>query len=138
MKTNPEKIQAKAVGQQTYNENITFNLENNVITCEESMKLLGVTIDFKLNFDKHVSNICKKGIKAIKCPKKNWEAFVQNILDIYILNIYYSFILSNFNYCLLTWHFCGEVNTKENEKIQEGALRFIYSDYNSSYESLLV
>ena len=91
MKTNPEKIQAKAVGQQTYNENSTFNLENNVITCEESMKLLGVTIDFNLNFDKHVSNICKKGIKAIKCPKKNWEAFVQNILDIYIYTIIYSF-----------------------------------------------
>ena len=51
MKANPEKFQATAVAQQTRNENIIFNLENNVINCEESVKLLGVTIDFQLNFD---------------------------------------------------------------------------------------
>ena len=43
------------------------------------------------------------------------------------LNVYYSFVLSNFNYCPLTWHFCGEVNTKKIEKIQERALRLILS-----------
>ena len=41
-------------------------------------------------------------------------------------------------YCPLTWHFCGETNTKKIEKIQERALRFIYSDYSTSYESLLI
>jgi hypothetical protein len=53
------------------------------------------------------------------------------------LTIYYSFILSNFNYCPLVWHFCGESNTKKLEKIQERALRFIYNDSDSSYENLL-
>ena len=51
--------------------------------------------------------------------------------------IYYSFILSNLNYCPLVWHFCGENNTKKLESIQERALRFIYEDENSSYEKLL-
>ena len=46
--------------------------------------------------------------------------------------------MSNFKYCPLTWHFCGEVNTKKIEKIQERALRFICSDYSSSYEPLLI
>ena len=46
--------------------------------------------------------------------------------------------MSNFNYCPLSWHFCGEKNTKKIEKIQERALRFIYRDYDSSYESLLL
>jgi hypothetical protein len=45
------------------------------------------------------------------------------------LTIYYSFILSNFNYCPVTWHFGSEKNTKKMEKIQERALRFIYNDY---------
>ena len=53
------------------------------------------------------------------------------------LTIYYSFIMSNFNYCPLVWHFCGEVNTKKVEKIQEMALRFIYEDYSASYDELL-
>ena len=53
------------------------------------------------------------------------------------LTIYYSFITSNFSYCPLTWHFCGEQNTKMIEKIQEHALRFIYDDFQNSYEFML-
>jgi hypothetical protein len=53
------------------------------------------------------------------------------------LTIYYSFIMSNFNHCPLVWHFCGEVNTKKVEKIQERALRCIYEDYSASYDDLL-
>jgi hypothetical protein len=45
--------------------------------------------------------------------------------------------MSNFSYCPLTWHFCGEQNTKKIEKIQERALRFIYDDFQNSYEFLL-
>jgi hypothetical protein len=43
---------------------------------------------------------------------------------------------SNFSYCPLTWHFCTE-QKKKIEKIQERALRFIYNDSDSSYETLL-
>ena len=53
----------------------------------------------------------------------------------------YILLLSNFNYCPLTWHFCGEKNTKKIEKIQERALRslrFIYRDYDSNFESMLI
>ena len=41
------------------------------------------------------------------------------------------------NFCPLTWHFCGETNIKKLEKIQERALRFIYNDFDSNYESRL-
>ena len=51
--------------------------------------------------------------------------------------MYYSFIMSNFNYCPLVWQFCGEVNTKKIEKIQQRTVRFIYQDYTSSYDTLL-
>jgi hypothetical protein len=37
----------------------------------------------------------------------------------------------------LGWHFCTEKNSKKLEKVQERALRFVYKDYNSSYEELL-
>ena len=53
------------------------------------------------------------------------------------ITIYYSFILSNFNSCPVTWHFCSENNTKKNERIQERALRFIYEDYENTDENLL-
>jgi hypothetical protein len=37
----------------------------------------------------------------------------------------------------LAWHFCSKANTIKLEKIQERTLRFIYEDYNSTYEELL-
>jgi hypothetical protein len=53
------------------------------------------------------------------------------------LTIYYSFILSNFNYCPVIWHFCSEANTKKMVKIQGRALKFIYNENHSTYEELL-
>jgi hypothetical protein len=60
------------------------------------------------------------------------------IISIYTIQCTKTFILSNFNFCPLSWHFCSEANTNKIEKIQERALRFIYNDYNSTYESLLI
>ena len=37
MKANPEKFQAIAVGEKTKVEDITFNLDNNIIKCEENV-----------------------------------------------------------------------------------------------------
>jgi hypothetical protein len=30
------------------------------ISCDEVAKLLGIDIDYQLNFDKHIKNICRK------------------------------------------------------------------------------
>ena len=38
----------------------------------------------------------------------------------------------------MPWHFCTEKNSKKIEKVQERALRFVYEDYNSSYDNLLL
>ena len=53
------------------------------------------------------------------------------------LNIFRCFVQSHFNYCPIVWHFCGQQNTRKLEKIQERGLRFVYNDYNSTYEELL-
>ena len=53
------------------------------------------------------------------------------------LTIFHTLTLSNSNYCSLAWHFCNENNSRKLEKIQERALRFVYEDFDSSYEELL-
>ena len=110
-----------------------FNLNGINLSCEDEVKLLGVTIDFKLNFNTHISNICKKAARQLNALKR----IGKHLNRLGKLTIYYSFIMSNFSYCSLTWHFCGEQNTKKIEKIQERALRFIYDDFQNSYEFLL-
>ena len=60
MQANPDKFQALAIGKKSHEKNITFDLNNTSISCENDVKLLGVTIDFRLGFSKHVSDICRK------------------------------------------------------------------------------
>jgi hypothetical protein len=44
MKTNPDKFQAIAIGPKTNKHNLSFDLKGNKITCEENVKLLGITV----------------------------------------------------------------------------------------------
>ena len=47
-----------------------------------------------------------------------------------------SFVMSNFNYCPLVWHFTTAKSNKKIEKIQERALR-LSNDHNLTYQKLL-
>jgi hypothetical protein len=40
----------------THDKNVMFNLNGVNSSCKDEVKLLGVTIDFKLNFNTHISN----------------------------------------------------------------------------------
>ena len=60
MQANPEQFQTIAIGNKTQKQNIAFSLNGKSIKCDEEVELLGVTIDFKLDFNTHMSNICKK------------------------------------------------------------------------------
>ncbi len=134
MKATPEKFQAIAFGRKTHNLQISFNLDGVNIKCDEEVKLLGVTFDFMLNFNTHIANICRKTARQLNVMKR----IGRNINKLGRLTMYYSLIMSNLNYCPLTWHFTGETNTKKIEKLQERALRFIYDDNSMSYHDLLL
>ena len=41
-------------------EDANIQIENSIINCSRSQKLLGVVLDNKLKFDKHIENICQK------------------------------------------------------------------------------
>ena len=133
MKANPDKFQAIAVGRRTHDKSPIFKLGDINIPCDEVVKLLGVDIDFSLNFDSHVKSICKKAAKQLNILKR----IGKNLSKLNRLTIFHTFIMSNFNFCPLSWHFCSVSNTKKIEKIQERALRFVYEDYSISYEDLL-
>ena len=124
----PTSSKAIAVGTKTVNKARVFKLDNTDITCEQNVKLLGTYIDHKLNVDVHVNNLCRKAAQQVNILKR-----IGSHLNKFIrLTIFHSFILSNFNFCTISWHFCSENNTKKMEKIQERALRFVYNDYQTS------
>ena len=53
------------------------------------------------------------------------------------MTIELTYLLVNFNYCPLVWHFCSSESIRKLERIQERAFRFLLEDYNSNYDQLL-
>ena len=133
MQANPDKFQAIAVGRGAHDRLESLTINNTTIHCEESVKLLGIDIDFMLNFNKHISNLCKKAATQLDILLR-LSKFLKPENK---LLIYKSFIKSNFNYCPLVWHFCSKTDTDKLEKLQHRALKIAYSDFNTDYETLL-
>ena len=130
MEANPAKFQSMISG----HNNIDIKIdENTTIQSEPHVKLLGVFLDSDLNFHHHVSHLIKKASRQLNCVKRIAHSFNVKIK----LMLYKCFVLSNFNYCAIVWHHCGATNTKNLEKLQLRALRFVFRDYSSSYDELL-
>ena len=133
MKANPTKFQAICIGKNAHENIASFKVDSVEIKCEETVTLLGVNIDLMLSFDDHMTDICKKASKQLAVLKR-FGRFLTKQGKLTICN---SFIVSNFNYCPLAWHFCSMSSTNKMEKVQERALRFINNDFTSSLQDLL-
>ena len=135
MIANPNKFHALFVKKgQTNTCGINLDFQGHSIKSEETVKLLGVTLDYKLNFDPHISNLCKKAAAQLNVLKrlKSFIGFAEK--DVLVQ----SFVYSNFNYFPLVWYFSSSKSLQKIERIQERALRFLYNDHKSSYDDLLI
>ena len=132
MQANAHKFQAMLMGLKEPSD-IHFEVGECAIHPSDSVKLLGVDIDNKLNFNEHISNLCNKAARQLHAFKR-FAKFLDIKTKAVVFN---SFILSNFNYCSLVWHHCGTENTHKIEKVQERGLRIIYNDHDSTYAELL-
>ena len=123
MEANPENCQGIAVGKKVHALKPTFNIQGADIECTDDVKLLGVgrTIDCRMNFDKHISNLCKKAARQINVLRRIGKYLPINCRKV----IYQAFILSAFNFCPVIWHFCSEANNKKLEKLNYKALRHV-------------
>ena len=134
MIANPDKFKAIIIeksGRDT--SGIELNINDEKIHTQNEVTLLGVTIDNKLSFSTHISKICKRAasqLNSIKRLKRHFDIETKKHLT-------KTFVLSQFNYCPLVWHFCGNASIHKMEKIQERALRFVFNDYRSEYNELL-
>ena len=90
-------------------------------------------MDYKLDFDPHISNLCKKAATQLNVLKrlKSFIGFKEKKI------LVQSFVYSNFDYCPLVWYFSSSKSLQKMEKLQERALRFLYNDHTSSYNDLL-
>ena len=76
-----------------------------------SEKLLGITFDCKLKFNKHIENICQKASQKLKALAR-LAPDMGTTEKCILMN---AFFKSQFNYCPLVWMYCSRsLNTKTN------------------------
>ena len=83
------------------NDNVSAKIGSEIITASESVKLLVIIIDNKLNFNEHISKLCKKVSQKIHALAR-----ISNFMSTEKLRkIMKAFIDSQFEYCPLIWMF---------------------------------
>ena len=134
MFVNPDKFKALVIDKKTTNyTNKKIQISNEDIQIVPSVKLLGITIDNRLNFNEHVSSICKSAANQLNALVR-LKTFLGSNERKVLVN---SFVLSNFNYCPLVWFVSSSTSLRKIENLHKRALRFLLNDYISSYEQLL-
>ena len=95
--------------------------------------LLGIKIDWKMQFNRHVEQLCDSARKKVGALMR-----LRNKLDVeQKLILYNSFIKSQFDYCPIVWLFHGKVANQQINRIHKRALKAVYNDFDSSFEQLL-
>ena len=130
LKANPDKFHLLLSDK---NEELSILIEDFEIKNSFSQNLLGITIDNKLSFDEHVSNICTKASQKIHALSRvsKFMSFRQR------KTIFQTFILSHFGYCPLVWMLHSRKLNHRINRLHERALRIVYDDYESSFQKLL-
>ena len=95
--------------------------------------MLGVAVDDKMEFERHIANVCRKVSQQIAVLKRMKKILLFETK----MCLYLGFIIRHFNYCSETWHFFNKNSTARLEKVNERAIRFVFNQKQSSYCELL-
>ena len=127
-KTNPDKCHLLVC---KHTKEVSIILENVIIDSSDSVKLLGITIDKKLNFNEHVSKLCKNVITKLHALARVSKFMCQDKLRLLLK----SFIESQFSYCPLVWMFHSRTLNNRINKLHERGLRLVYNDSHLTFEN---
>ena len=113
-------------------EQIWAKIGEHKIWEENKVKLLGVTMDSKLRFDEHVTNLCNKTNRKLTALIRlvKFLSFEKKRI------LVKAFVESQFKYCPLVWMFHSRTLNKRINRLHERALRLIYNDYESDFDDL--
>ena len=106
--------------------NLTIN--NQVIERVENHNFLGVLIDAKLTFKKHIDKICGKISRGLGIMYRLKDLLNDSVLA----NVYYALIHSHLCYGILAWGGAAPSNLARLKSLQRRAVKMCSSYHDSS------
>ena len=107
----------------------SYSIHGQKLEVVSSAKYLGVTLDTKLNFNRHIDAISKKANGTRAFFSRNLPHSNRKIKEA----VYTTFIRPTTEYASTAWDPHTEKNCKKLEQVQRGAARYVMGDY--SYRS---
>ena len=111
MDANPDKIPRLNRGG---NISISFSVQDNVVTPSDQIRVLEITLDDLISLTYIISDMCKNAFQQINAVKRISKFLTQDNRK----SIYSSFIAAIFNYCPISWIFCGKKHMSKLEKFK--------------------
>ena len=105
-----------------HSDDMHIEINDEIIRGEPTVKLLGITINNRLDFNDHVSNLCKKASQKLHALTR----ISSYISSDKLLLLMKAFIESQFNYCPLVWMFHNRTTNNRINRIHERTLRVSY------------
>ena len=116
------------------NNELSLKCNGITINATDTVTLLGITFDSKLNFKNHIENICKTVNR-----NTNVLLRIRKYLDYTkSVTLYTAYMLSHFKYCPIIWMFCSKTSNSLVNKTHKRALRVVHNNFHLSLEELLV
>ena len=132
MKANADKFQLMFLSRSESVVKDSITVGTSVIPSSQSINILGLEIDNKLNFKLHTDEICNQAAKQINALKR-----IKQHLDKQCkMLIYNSYICSIFDYCAAVWVFTNKTHFEKIEKTNKRALRFVTNKGHLNYEEI--
>ena len=129
MKANPDKCHLLV----TTNALTSVNINGFQITHSIEEKLLGIKFNSKLSFENHVSSLCKKASQTLHALAR-----IVNYMNLFKQKaLMKTFVISQFNYCLLVWMFHSRKLNHRISNIHERVFSVTYQDYKFTFLQLL-
>ena len=112
---------------------IAYNLENSIIIKSvPSVKLLGIVIDNKLNFNVHIDSLCSKAKSSVSALQR--IAYFTDVDSLkHLIDTYF---LSCFSYTPIVWMFCSKAKNNKIKDLHKKALKLVTPNVHD-YDELL-
>lgn len=106
----------------------SFEIDNLPIEIVKDIKYLGVQIDNRFNWDKHIQKTRTKAIQALGLIKYSKRFLKPAILN----DMYRGLVEPHLSYCCSVWGCCSDTNISRLQKVQNRAARIVT---NSKYDT---
>ena len=107
---------------------------NKKVRSKTEVKLLDITIDDKLSFNKHISNLCSTASNRLRALAR-----IRKFLSLeQAKRLSEAYIMSTFKYRPLIWMFCNKTANNQINKIHKRSLRLVDQLEDENFEDLLI